>query len=135
MTTKCKTKLTDLLTKLALTSQETLENTINCLSSHISLETKGAFDIESLFQILVRAASCGATIEQTSKELKNVPSSNNIRYHLNKIKDFKQLEAEMNLTLKSQIPKGLKKKNQTLALDINLIPYYGEPTEIESFSV
>ncbi len=123
--------MTDLFTKLALTSQETLENTINCLSSHISLETKGAFDLDSLFKILVRAASCGATIEQTAKELKNVPSSNNIRYHLNKIKDFKQLEAKKNLALKSQIPKGLKKKNQTLALDINLIPYYGEPTEEE----
>ena len=28
--TKCKTKLTDLFSQLALTSQETLENTINC---------------------------------------------------------------------------------------------------------
>ena len=66
----------------------------------------------------MRAASCGATIEQTAKELKNVPSSNTIRYHLKKINDFKQLEAEINLALKSQIPKGLKKKKQTLALDL-----------------
>ncbi len=73
--------MTDLLTKLALTSQETLDDTIDCLSTHISLDTKGAFDVESLFQILVRAASCETTIEQTSKELKNSPSSNNIRYH------------------------------------------------------
>ena len=123
--------MADLLTKLALTSQETLENTINCLSSHISLETRGAFDIESLFKILVRAASCGATIEQTAKELKNVPSSNNLRYHLNKIEDFQQLESEVNLALKSQIPKGLKNKKQTLALDINLIPYYGQQTPEE----
>ncbi len=84
-----------------------------------------------MFQILVRAASCGATIEQTSKELKNSPSSNTIRYHLNKIEDFKQLETEINVALKSQIPKGLKKKKQTLALDINLIPYYGQPSPEE----
>lgn len=121
--------MTDLLSKLALTSQETLEDTIDCLSSHISLKTQGAFDVQSLFQILVRAASCGATIEQTAKELKNIPSSNNIRYHLNKVEDFKQLEAELNLALKSRIPKGLNKKKQTLALDLNLIPYYGEPTQ------
>ena len=120
--------MTDLLTKLALTSQETLEDTINCLSTHISLDTKGAFDIESLFQILVRAASCEATIEQTSKELKNCPSSNKIRYHLNKIEDFKQLEAEINSALKSRIPKGLNKRKQTLAIDFNLIPYYGKLT-------
>ena len=123
--------MTDALSKLALTSQETLKDTINCLSAHISLKTKGAFDVQSLFQILVRAASCGTTIEQTAKELKNIPSSNNIRYHLNKVEDFKQLEAEVNLALKSRIPKGLKKKKQTLALDINLIPYYGEPTPEE----
>lgn len=123
--------MTDLLSKLALTSQETLENTINCLSTHISLETRGANDIQSLFQILVRAASCGATIEQTAKELKKAPSSNNIRYHLDKIKDFKQLEAEINWALKSRIPKGLRKKNQTVALDLNLIPYYGKPSDEE----
>ncbi len=69
--TKSKTKLTDLFTKLALTSKETLENTINCLSTHISLETRGGNNIESLFQILVRAASCESTIEQTAKELKD----------------------------------------------------------------
>ncbi|MDJ0508541.1 MAG: ISH3 family transposase [Crocosphaera sp.] len=123
--------MTDLLTKLALTSQETLEDTINCLSTHISLDTKGAFDIESLFQILVRAASCEETIEQTSKGLKNCPSSNNIRYNLSKIEDFKQLEAEINSALKSRIPKGLNKKKQTLAIDLNLIPYYGKQTEKE----
>ena len=80
----------------------------------------------------MRAASCEATIEQTAKELKNVPLSNNIRYHLKKIKDFKQLEAEINLALKSQISKGLKKKKQTLALDLNLIPYYGQPSAEET---
>ena len=123
--------MTDLLTKLALTSQETLEDTIDCLSTHISLDTKGAFDVESLFQILVRAASCETTIEQTSKELKNSPSSNNIRYHLNKIEDFQELSREINSALKSRIPKGLNKKRQTLAIDLNLIPYYGKPTEKE----
>ncbi len=123
--------MTDLFSQLALTSQETLENTINCLATHISLDTREANNVQSLFQILVRAASCGATIEQTSKELKNSPSSNTIRYHLNKIEDFKQLETEINLALKSQIPKGLKKKKQTLALDINLIPYYGQPSPEE----
>ncbi len=116
---------------VSLTSQETLEDTIDCLSTHISLDTKGAFDVESLFQILVRAASCEATIEQTSKELENCPSSNNIRYHLNKIEDFQQLEREINSALKSRIPKGLNKKKQTLAIDLNLIPYYGKPTEKE----
>ena len=107
---------------LTLTSQETLEDTIKCLSKHISLKTEGAFDSQSLFQLLVRAASKGDTIEQTAKELKNIPGSNNIRYHLHKISSFKKVETELNSALKSRIPQGLNKKKQSVAIDLNLIP-------------
>ena len=118
--------------KLALTAQETLAETIDCLTSHISLDTKGAFDAKSLFQILIRAASKGDTIENTARELKDSPGSNNIRYHLKKINNFETLEKQLNLSLKNQLPKGLKKKKQALAIDLNLIPYYGEPSPEEA---
>lgn len=118
--------MTTLPFKLALNSQETLADTIKCLSENISLKTHGAFEVESLFQILVRAASSGDTIEQTARELSGIPSSNNIRYHLQKISNFSELEAELNSALKSRIPSGLKSKRQALAIDLNLIPYYGE---------
>lgn len=96
--------MTNFPLKLALNAQETLEETINCLSEHILLKTEGAFDVQSLFQVLVRAASKGDTIEQTAKELKEIPCSNNIRYHLKKINDFDTLEKQLNLSLISQIP-------------------------------
>jgi len=123
--------LTTLQLKLALNCQETLSDTIECLSENISLKTSGAFDVKSLFQILVRAASRGDTIEQTTRELKEIPCSNNIRYHLNKISDYSELEAELNSALKSRIPKGINKNKHTLAIDLNLIPYYGEPSSAE----
>jgi putative transposase len=123
--------VTDLALKLALTSQETLSETIKCLSEHISLKAAGAFEVKSLFQILVRAASSANTIEQTAKELTAIPSSNNIRYHLHKINNFQELETELNAALKSRIPQGLKKNQQALAIDLNLIPYYGHPSESE----
>jgi len=118
--------------RVALTSTEVLEDTINCLSAQIPLKTEGAFKAQSLWQVLVRAASCAETIEQTVKELKKVPSSNNIRYHLQKISNFKELENQLNLALKSRLPKGVKKKKQSLAIDFNLIPYYGNPSSEET---
>ena len=124
--------MTNFPLKLALSAQETLTETIDCLTSHISLDSKGACDPKSLFQILVRAASKGDTIEQTARELKEAPCSNNIRYHLGKIDNFNSLEKELNLSLKSRMPKGLKKKKQALAIDLNLIPYYGAPSEEEA---
>lgn len=109
-----------------INSQETLDTTIKCLSEHISLDTKGAFDVESLFKILVRAASSGDTIEQTAKELKNIPCSNNIRYHLTKIDNFENLEQELNTAFRREIPYGIRDKALSLAIDLNLIPYYGK---------
>lgn len=124
-------KLTQLTEKAALTDEETLEEVLDCLTQHISIDTQGAFDQRDLFQILVRAASNQDSIENTAKILKEVPCSNDIRYHLDKINDFEDVEKQFNLALKNKLPSGLKKKKLKLAIDLNLIPYYGNPTEAE----
>ncbi len=119
------------LEKLVLTDEETLSEVVNCLAQHIPIHSTGAGDPQNLFKVLVRAASQQDTIENTSKELEKSTCGNNIRYHLNKIADFKELEIQLNSALKSKIPKGLKKKKIVLAIDLNLIPYYGKQKDSE----
>ena len=119
------------LEKLVLTDEQTLTEVVNCLAKHISINSTGAGNPQSLFKVLVRAASKQDTIENTSKELKTATCGNNIRYHLGKISDFKQVENQLNSALKSKIPPGLKKKNLVIAIDLNLIPYYGKPKDSE----
>ena len=119
------------LEKLVLNDEETLTEVVNCLAKHIPINSRGAGDAQSLFKILVRAASKQDTIENTSKELKKATCGNNIRYHLSKISDFEELEKQLNLALKNKIPKGLKKKSLVFAIDLNLIPYYGKPNNLE----
>ena len=72
--------MTQLTEKAALTDEETLEEVLDCLTQHISIDTQGAFDQKDLFQILVRAASNKDSLENTAKILKEVPCSNDIRY-------------------------------------------------------
>ena len=122
---------TDLNEVPVLTDKETLEEVVDCLSQHISIETEGAFNQTDLFNILVRAASQKDTIENTASTLERVTGGNNIRYHLSKINDFEQLETELNLALVNQIPRGIKKAPLKLAIDLNLIPYYGNPSDDE----
>ena len=124
-------KLTQLTEKVALTDEETLEEVLDCLTQHISIDTQGAFDQRDLFQILVRAASNKDSIENTAKILKEVPCSNDIRYHLDKINHFEEVEKQFNLALQNKLPTGLKKKKLKLAIDLNLIPYYGKATADE----
>lgn len=120
------------LSYIALTDEETLTEAVDCLAKHIPLNTEGACEPNALFQIVLRAAATGDTIENTTKQLKQVTTSNNIRYHLGKINNFVDVEQQLNLALKSQISQGLKKKKQSIAIDLNLIPYYGKPSEEEA---
>jgi hypothetical protein len=117
--------------KLVLSDSETLDEVIECLIEHFPIETQGAFNQKSLFEILVKAASSVDSIENTAKILKNVKSANDIRYHLDKINDFESLEAQVNQALKSKIPSTIKKGCLKIAIDLNLIPYYGKPSQTE----
>ncbi len=101
--------------KLVLNDEETLTEVVNCLAKHIPINSKGAGDAQSLFKILVRAASKQDTIENTSKELKKATCGNNIRYHLGKISDFEELENQLNLALKNKIPCMIKEKKFSLS--------------------
>ncbi|MBE8992367.1 ISH3 family transposase [Nostoc sp. LEGE 12450] len=126
-----KTKRSESTQEPILTDSETLEQVIGCLIENFSIETQGVCDQQTLFEILAYAASNGDSIENTAKLLKNVPTANDIRYHLNKINNFEELEAQVNLALKSRIPLGLKKGCLKIAIDLNLIFYYGKPTSEE----
>lgn len=117
--------------QLALTDSETLNEVLNCFSENISIETQGAVDQKTLFEILIRAASSGDSIENTTKILNSSPSGSDIRYHLDKINKFEELENQINLALKSRIPDGIKKGFHKIAIDLNLIPYYGKPDNDE----
>ncbi len=115
--------------KAVLTDRDTLKEVVDCLTENLSIKTQGDCEPTDLFNILVGAASKADTIENTASTLKNSFSSRKIRYHLNnKFKSFKYLETQLNQGLISKLPRRIKKRKHKLAIDLNLIPYYGKPT-------
>ncbi len=116
---------------LILTESEVLEPTIKCLVHHIPLKTQGAFDAQDLFQLLVKAACNCDSLENTAKGFKKAPCGKTLRYHFDKIEDFFTLETQLNAALRSQRLPRIKKGKLKLAIDLNLIPYYGNPSEEE----
>jgi hypothetical protein len=118
--------------KPALTDEQTLASAVDCLLEHLPLETEGGYSPTELFAILLRAASQGDSIEQTARSLEGVPTGNGIRYHLDKFADMAELEAQLNQALQSRIPPKIAKHSQCLAIDLHLIPYYGNPDATEA---
>jgi hypothetical protein len=115
-----------------LTDERTLKAAIDCLSEHLPLEMEGVYTPQDLFEVLLRAASRGDSIEHTVHTLSGVPSGNDIRYHLDKHQDMATLEQQVNAALQSRIPPKIAKHAQRLAIDLHLIPFYGTPSAVEA---
>lgn len=118
-------------TSPVLTDSQTLETVVNCLSEHIPIPTQGRCEQQNIFEILIRAATQRDSIENTARVLTNAPTSNNIRYHLGKYDDLDKLETALNKALQNRLPNHLNRTPQKIAIDFNLIPYYGEPSASE----
>ncbi len=115
-----------------LTDESTLEFALDCLLEHLPITMEGEYRPEDLFEIMLRAASRGDSIEHTIKRLDGAPSGNAIRYHLDKWNDIVSLENQLNNALQSRLPSRIRKRGHKLALDLHLIPYYGTPTDAEA---
>jgi hypothetical protein len=53
----------------ALTDEGTLESAIDCLTTNLPIDMSGGYTVRDLFEILVRTASRGESIEQTVRAL------------------------------------------------------------------
>lgn len=119
------------MSKQVLTDEHTLDEVIDCLLEHVSIDMQGECDEETVFTVLVRAASTNESIEHTANTLEDTPDGGTIRYHLEKRQDMAAMEEEVNEALQSRLPGNLTKHAQRMAIDLNLQPYYGTPSPEE----
>ncbi|MDV2992304.1 MAG: ISH3 family transposase ISMbu7 [Chroococcidiopsis sp. SAG 2025] len=115
----------------ALTDEATLNAALDCLLEHLTIPTQGDCNPQTIFQVLIRAASKQDSIEHTTQQLTGVPTGNTMRYHLDKLDEMQGLEAQLNQALQSRVPPRIARGKQRLAIDLHLIPYYGNPTPAE----
>jgi len=110
---------------------------VELVLAHLPLGINGTrIDDRLAWDILCYASLKRITIESACLELKEAPSGNTVREHLNaslspEPKEMKWLEARLNETLRAQPPKEvwrrIKKKRVEVAIDLVEIPYHGEP--------
>jgi hypothetical protein len=126
-----KTTPTPFSTIPALTDEGVLATALDCLQSHLSIDMQGVCSLQTLFTVLLRAASRADSIEHTTQRLSGVPTGNGIRYHLDKLDDMDSLETQLNAALQHQLPPKVVNHRHRLAIDLHLLPYYGHPSAQE----
>ncbi|MDM8556676.1 hypothetical protein QUF75_18275 [Desulfococcaceae bacterium HSG7] len=111
----------------ALTDELVLEEVTACLEKNIRMQTQGACDWKTVFEILTGAACTGDSIENTCRMMQDVPCGANIHYHMEKYNDINELEERINRAIQMRLSPRIVNGEQSIATDLNLIPYYGRP--------
>jgi hypothetical protein len=81
-----------------------------------------------LLKVLFAAAARLTSVFAACLHLKDAPSCETIRQALlGTLPEYGELQRGVNRALAGDIPKVLRRKKQRLAIDLHLVPYYGEP--------
>ena len=82
-----------------------------------------------LLQILFYAAAQLCSVFAACARLRTAPSDQAVRDALAALcpEESGVLEEQFNQSFAEQLPKGLKKRSQRLAIDLTLVPYHGQP--------
>jgi len=115
-----------------LTAPEVLNQALATLQEHVHLPRppKADYGQAEIFSVLLYAAAHRTTIEQSCAALKKAPHPNTVRNSSTAVK-LESLEDQINQALAHYLPKNLGKRPQEVAIDLKLVPYYGEPLEGE----
>jgi putative transposase len=120
--------------KNTITSQEVHQYAKNWLSEELGLQDYGRKCKKSvLLSIMLVAAARICSIYAACRDLAYAPSDQAVRDALlATLPDVAELEKRLNASLCIKVPKILKRKPRQVAIDLNLIPYHGQPHEDET---
>lgn len=120
-----------------LTADEVRRLALEVMERHLKLKVSGyKCDSDMLYNVLLKAAAEGMSIEAVCQELDGLAASNTLRVQLNRalnVKDLKQHEQGMNEALAEWIPVALFQRRLELAMDTHDEPFYGTSSAFEGY--
>ena len=123
---------------LRLTDEDTRQEAIERLTTYLPLQVSGyECSAEVVFDVLVKAAVGGQTIEAVCNELDEMVDGETIRGYLNeqvRVDDLHRLEQRVNQALTAGLPRRIWKTKLEIAIDLHDEPFYGHSPELSALS-
>ncbi len=89
--------------------------------------------VKALLQVLFYAAGHRCSVFAACSRLRTAPSDQAVRDALAALcPEPTPLEQRLNRLFAAQLPKGLRKRSQRVAIDLTLVPYHGQPQQCPS---
>lgn len=116
-------------THFTVSARQVQLHTQSLLQRHLALVDHGRKCTATVLYALLCWAACRiASLAAACAALKDAPSDQAARDAvLATLPDFHRLQHCLNRALADGLPKALRRRRQRLALDLTLIPYYGQP--------
>lgn len=122
-----------------LTAQDIRETMQKVGQEHLPLEADGYISTgEMLYDVLMKAASEGISIDAACRDLEQSASGNRIRELLNEQLSVEQLgqhEDEINDALASRLPRQIQESGVEAAIDEHDEPFYGKTPSVREYTV
>ncbi len=119
---------------LKLTDEDTRQEALEKLTTYFPLQVSGyECTAETVFDVLVKAAVTGQTIETVCKDLDDMVDGETIRGYLNeqvRVDDMHSLEQQVNQALVAGLPRRIWKTKVEIAIDLHDEPFYGHSPEL-----
>jgi hypothetical protein len=119
---------------LKLTDEDTRHAAIERMNTYFPLQVSGyECTAETVFDVLVKAAVTGQTIETACNDLDKVVDGETIRGYLNeqvRVDDLHSLEQQVNQALVPGLPRRIWKPKLEIAIDLHDEPFYGHSPEL-----
>lgn len=123
-----------MITRNSLSAQEMRDTVVEISKEHLGLEASGyRVTTDMLYDVLLKAAAEGISIEAACADLVDVVDSNTIRAQLNEQLDSEQLrehEAAINASLAFALPEQIQCGRLEVAIDTHDEPYYGKTAAV-----
>jgi putative transposase len=112
-----------------ITSGEVHGRAADVLQQHIRIQDHGyKCRTQLLLNILFFAASRTCSVYAACRNLAHAPSQQTVFNALvATLPEYNELQKRLNAALVHDLPKALRRHAQTLAVDLTLIPYHGQP--------
>ncbi len=114
-----------------VSGRDVQEHAESLIQKHIGLRDHSKKCKASLLlHVLFAAAARLTSIYAACLHLKNAPGCETLRKALlGTLPEYAELQRGVNRALAGDLPKALRKRKQRLAIDLHLVPYYGEANE------
>ena len=121
-----------------LTAQDIRETMQAIGQEHLSLDANGYISTRKmLYDVLMKAASEGISIDAACRDLEQSASGNTIRELLNaqlNSERLRQHEDELNAALAARLPQQFQMRSVEAAIDEHDEPFYGKSPELEAYT-